>query len=110
MATIIRSRTAQAKKDESESRNLRTDASASPERDNATSARETSRSDTAATDNAANAVGTSRGSAASATKVFAATECLRSSNHTGSSALTVALPARGSTPPAKAARSLVSHA
>ena len=48
LATIIRSRTAQAKKDDSESRNRRTDDSAKPAPRQGTSARVTSRSVTAA--------------------------------------------------------------
>jgi hypothetical protein len=67
LATIIRSRTAQAKNDDNESRKRRTDDSARPERETATNARDTSRSDTAAIDKAASAIGVSRGRAASAT-------------------------------------------
>jgi hypothetical protein len=47
----------------------------------------------------------SRGSAASATYVLADTECRRSSSQTGNKLRTVARPARGSTPPMRAARS-----
>ena len=110
LTKIIRSRAVQAKNADNESRNRLTDDSANPLRTNVTSVRDTSRLVTAPTDNAANAVGISRFNAASEPYVFADTECWRSSSQTGSSDRTVGLQARGSTPPAKAARSRASQA
>jgi hypothetical protein len=66
LATIMRSRTPQAKKDDSESRNRCTEEVARPDRDSDTNARVTSRSVTAPTDNPPRKVGTRRGRAASA--------------------------------------------
>ena len=110
LTAIIRSRTVQAKNAESESRNRFTDDSASPPRSSAMSTRLTSRSVTARTCITASEVGTSRGRAASDLYVLADTACCRSSNQIGSKVRTVARPARGSMPPASAARSLASHA
>jgi hypothetical protein len=63
LAAIIRSRTAQAKYDDSESRKRRTDDSAKPLLVRMINARVISRSVTALIDEAPNTVGTKRGSA-----------------------------------------------
>ena len=107
---MMRSRTAQAKKDDRVARNRRTDDSASPCRVKVMSARETSRFVTAPICIEDNDFGSRRGSAQSATYVFAATATLRSSSHVGITVRTVVRPARGSMPPASAALSRVSHA
>jgi hypothetical protein len=84
LAAIIRSRTAPAKNDDSESRKRRTDDSAKPLLVKMINARVISRSVTALIDKAPNAVDTKRGSAASAVYVLADIECFRSSSQTGS--------------------------
>jgi hypothetical protein len=103
LTAVSRSRTAQAKKDDSEFLVRRTDASAKPCRLHPTSARVISGSVTAAICMAPRDGGMSRIRAASATYVFGDTACLRSSSQVGSSERMLARPARGSTPSASAA-------
>jgi hypothetical protein len=103
LTVISRSRTAHAKKDESEFLVRRTDASAKPCLLHPTRTRVISRSVTAAICMAPSDWGTSRTKAASATYVFGDTVSLRSSSQMGSSERMLARPARGSTPPASAA-------
>src|SRR5829696_1656452 len=100
-----RTLTAQAKKADNESRKRRIDDSASPRRVRGDQGSRHLAIGHRRDLSAASAVGVRRGSAASAVYVLAETECRRPSSQIGSKVRTVARPARGSTPPARAVRS-----